>query len=72
MDTIIIKKGWHKPTDRFAVTMAQLKYINDLRNDENCPRWPFDSKTNAIRSLTKSDASEIIDALKRGDTVVFE
>ncbi|MDR1644235.1 MAG: hypothetical protein LBS05_00195 [Tannerellaceae bacterium] len=72
METRIIEKSWHKVTDRVAATQAQIKYISDLRNDENCPAWPFASTTNAMRSLTKSGASEIIDALKAGEIVIFE
>ncbi|MDR3286943.1 MAG: cell division protein SepF [Prevotellaceae bacterium] len=71
MKTTEIKTSWHKATDKFAVTYKQLDYIGDLRTSENCPEWPFSSTTNAMRSLTKSDASEIIDALKNGDTVIF-
>lgn len=72
MKTITIKTGWHKANDKLAATYKQLDYIHDLRNEENCPDWPFSSTTNAMRSLTKSDASEIIDALRNGDKIVFE
>jgi hypothetical protein len=69
---ITIRTGWHKATDKFAATSAQLKYIAALRSNEKCPGWPFNSTTNAMRSLTKSDASEIIDALRAGNKVIFE
>lgn len=72
MKTIVITTTWHKATDKFAMTNSQLKYINSLRTEDNCPDWPFSSTTNAMRSLTKSDASEIIDALKEGNRIVFE
>lgn len=72
MKTITIQTSWHKPTAAFAATKKQLDYIDSLRNDQNCPDWPFRSLTNAMRSLTKDDASEIIEALKNDDQVVFE
>ncbi len=72
MRTITIETGWHKANDKFAATYKQLDYIHDLRTEENCPEWPFNSTTNAMRRLTKSDASEIIDALQNGDKVIFE
>lgn len=72
METVIIETSWHKATDWVAMTNKQLKYINALRNDENCPEWPFRSTTNAMRSLTKDAASEIISALKNGNRVIFE
>lgn len=68
----IIKTSWHKPTDSFAITKTQLDYIHALRNKDNCPEWPFPSTTNAMRSLTKADGSQIIDALKKGETILFE
>ena len=67
-----ITTRWHKATDRWAITYKQLKYIDSLRTDENCPEWPFNSTSNAMRSLTKEDGSEIIEALKNGDRVIFE
>lgn len=69
---ITIFKKWHKANDFMAITYNQLSYINDLRNDDNCPSWPFRSSTQAMRSLTKEDGSEIIDAMQRGEVVVFE
>lgn len=72
MKTTVITTTWHKVNSPIAITYKQLDYINDLRTEENCPEWPFNSTTNAMRSLTKFDASEIIDALKNGDRVVFE
>lgn len=72
METVVIKRGWHKVSDKIAMTYTQLEYIYELKTDENCPCFPFNSSTNAMRSLTKMDASEIIDALKRGDKVIFE
>lgn len=71
MKTVKIETGWHKATDKVAMTYAQLEYISKLRNKENLPEWPFRSSTNAMRSLTKYDASEIIDALKSGKKVMF-
>lgn len=72
METINIKTSWHKLNDSIAMTYRQLEFISDLRNEENCPEWPFNSSSNAMRSLTKYDASEIIDALKSGNKVVFD
>jgi hypothetical protein len=63
--------SWHKATDKVAMTYAQLEYINKLRNEENCPNWIFGSSTNAMRSITKFEASNIIDALKNGEKIVF-
>jgi hypothetical protein len=71
MRTVEISKGWHKPTDKMAMSNAQYEYITKL--DEQNPNllngWNFNSKTNAMRSLTKMDASDIIDALKSGCAV---
>lgn len=72
METISITPGWHKATDPFAMTYKQLELISSLLNEENCPEWPFRSGTNAMRSLTKADASAIIDALKDGKKIVFK
>lgn len=71
METINIETSWHKANDNIAMTYKQLEFISDLRNEENCPEWPFGSSTNAMRSLTKFAASEIIDALKSGNKIVF-
>jgi hypothetical protein len=68
----IIKTGWHKATDKFAATTAQLRYIAALQTEENLKGFEFSSKTQAMRSLTKSDASAIIEALKDGDTVILK
>lgn len=72
MKDIKISISWHKVDSPEAMTNKQFKYINSLLTDENCPEWPFNSTTNACRSLTKADASEIIDALKAGDRIIFE
>lgn len=72
METIVITKSWHKVNANYAMTYEQMQYIDRLRNSENCPDWPFHSGTNAMRSITKEDASTIIDALKNGNVVVFE
>ena len=71
MKTVKIKTGWHKATDSFACTCAQLKYLRDLCDAENCENWCFNSTTNALRSLSRASASEAIDALKRGDRIEF-
>lgn len=72
MQTVKITTSWHKATDKIAITHKQLEYIGTLRNDENCPDWPFNSATNAMRSLTKYDASTMIDAFKAGNKIVFK
>lgn len=72
MDTLIIESKWHKANDKFAMTYEQLEYIYSLMNDENLQGWRFGSKTNAMRSLTKSDASEIISTLKTGGKVIIK
>jgi hypothetical protein len=68
---VTIEKGWHKPTDRGAMTNAQFEYIMvlDKKNSALLQGWNFNSKTNAMRSLTKEDASDIIEALKAGEAV---
>ena len=71
MKTINIKTSWHKVNDKIAMTYKQLNYINELRDQDNCPEWPFVSSTNAMRSLTKFNASEIIDAFKSGNKIIF-
>jgi len=71
MKTIEIKRGWHKATANYAMSYKQYEYINSLRTEENC-EWPFTSASNAMRSLTKEDASEIITALKSGCKVVID
>lgn len=74
METVTIKLGWHKASATYAASYKQIDFINNLRNDDNCPDWDinFSSSTNAMRQLTKSAASDIIEALKNGDKVVFE
>lgn len=69
--TIEIEKSWHKATDKIAMTYAQKQYIDNLSNEDNLIGWDFSSTTNAQRSLTKFDASEIIDALKAGNKVII-
>lgn len=70
--TIEIEKSWHKATDKIAMTYAQKQYIDNLSNEDNLIGWDFSSTTNAQRSLTKFDASEIIDALKEGKRVIIK
>lgn len=64
-----ITTGWHKANDRNAMTYKQLQYIYDLKTEDNVVGWNFNSQTNAMRQLTKDDASEIIETLKSGGTV---
>lgn len=72
MKTIEIEKSWHKATDKIAMTYAQKQYIDDLSNEDNLVGWDFRSTTNAQRSLTKFDASEIIEVLKSGGRVIIK
>jgi hypothetical protein len=71
MDTFYITPSWRKATDDIAVTYKQLVFIASLRNKDNCPVWPFSSTTNVIRSLTKKDGDDIIQALKDGKKIIF-
>lgn len=71
-EIVEIKTSWHKATDKIAMTYAQIKYIDALATEGNIEGWDFPSNTNAQRSLTKYDASEIIDALKSGKKVVIK
>ena len=71
-EVVEITTSWHKATDKIAMTYAQIKYIDALATDGNIEGWDFPSNTNAQRSLTKYDASEIIDALKGGKKVVIK
>lgn len=71
-EVVEITTTWHKATDKIAMTYAQIKYIDALATDGNIEGWDFPSNTNAQRSLTKYDASEIIDALKSGKKVVIK
>ena len=71
-EVVEITTSWHKATDKIAMTYAQIKYIDALATDGNIEGWDFPSNTNAQRSLTKYDASEIIDALKSGKKVVIK
>jgi imidazoleglycerol phosphate synthase glutamine amidotransferase subunit HisH len=65
MKTIELK--WHKATDKQAATYSQLKYIEDLGGTiPGCGSY-----TNAMRKLTKGGASEIIKALKEGETIEY-
>lgn len=72
IEVVEITTTWHKATDKIAMTYAQIKYIDALATDGNIEGWDFPSNTNAQRSLTKYDASEIIDALKSGKKVVIK
>lgn len=71
-EVVEITTTWHKATDKIAMTYAQVKYIDALATEGNIEGWDFPSTTNAQRSLTKYDASEIIDALKSGKRVVIK
>lgn len=71
-EVVEITTSWHKATDKIAMTYAQIKYIDALATEGNIEGWDFPSNTNAQRSLTKYDASEIIDALKSGKKVVIK
>ena len=71
-EVVEITTTWHKATDKIAMTYAQIKYIDALATEGNIEGWDFPSNTNAQRSLTKYDASEIIDALKSGKKVVIK
>lgn len=71
-EVVEITTTWHKATDKIAMTYAQIKYIDALAKESNIEGWDFSSNTNAQRSLTKYDASEIIDALKSGKKVVIK
>ena len=70
MKTVIIETSWHKATDKVAMTAAQYKFLRDLCIQKGV-EMPFNSMSNALRSLTKFAASEAIDALKAGDTIEF-
>ena len=72
IEVVEITTTWHKATDKIAMTYAQIKYIDALATEGNIEGWDFPSNTNAQRSLTKYDASEIIDALKSGKKVVIK
>ena len=71
-EVVEITTTWHKATDKIAMTYAQIKYIDALATEDNIEGWDFPSNTNAQRSLTKYDASEIIDAPKSGKKVVIK
>ena len=71
MKTIEVKTSWHKANDKFAMSYKQYEYIKSLKTDDNCD-WPFTSASNAMRSLTKRDASEIIDALNSDNKVIIQ
>ncbi|WP_455993549.1 hypothetical protein [Porphyromonas endodontalis] len=71
-EVVEITTSWHKATDKIAMTYVQIKYIDALATEGNIEGWDFPSNTNAQRSLTKYDASEIIDALKGGKKVVIK
>ena len=71
-EVVEITTSWHKATDKIAMTYAQIKYIDALATEGNIEGWDFPANTNAQRSLTKYDASEIIDALKGGKKVVIK
>lgn len=72
-DLVEIEKHWHHPTDKIAATYDQVHYILELIHQlgkEYC-KWEFSSVTNAQRSLTKNDASRIIDALLARQKVII-
>lgn len=71
-EIVNITRSWHKANSPIAMTYNQYDYIRSLDNGSGNLEMPFSSANNAMRSLTKSDASEIIDALKAGKKVVIE
>lgn len=76
INVVRFQTTWHKANDSVAMTYKQWDYILDLihRLAEKLGitfQNPFNSATNAFRSLTKFQASEIIDTLKSGIMVDF-
>lgn len=71
MKQVIIEKSWHKADDKHAITFEQIKYIEELAS-KNGVELPFLSKSNTMRSYTKEDATNIIDALINNFELIFE
>lgn len=71
MKQVIIEKSWHKATDKHAITFEQIKYIDSLAYKKGV-ELPFLSQTNTMRSYTKEDAINIIDALTNNYELIFE
>ncbi len=68
---IIINKGWHKNGASYAMTYKQLKFIEEIETG-TLEGFKFDSNHQAMRSLTKHDASEIIDGLLADKKVIIQ
>lgn len=73
MNVITVERGWHRATDSFAMTYKQAEMVKRLasESEELLIGWDFTSISNAIRQITKLDASRIIDALEKGYKVII-
>lgn len=70
IQTVEFNTTWHKVNSPFAMTHNQKSFIDSLSEKTgNLEGWNFKSSTNAMRSIDKFTASEIIDALKAGKKV---
>lgn len=70
---LVVKSGWHKADARYAATYNQLQYFASIKHEDSIiGHWPFPSTTNAQRSLTKAQLSEMIDHVKAGGKIRFE
>jgi len=65
---IEIETGFHNATDDWAMTSAQLRYIEYL-GTENIEGWGWRNPKHASQKITKAAAAEIIDALLFGHLV---
>jgi hypothetical protein len=67
---MIIKLKWHKATDACAASYKQINLIWKMMGERDI-KFPFFSNTNAQRQLTSRDASQMIEALKKGEEISF-
>jgi hypothetical protein len=67
---VTIALGWHKSGDSIAATYKQINFLEVLLSERGY-QVPWCSNTNAQRIIRKDQASELIGALKSGETIQF-
>ena len=63
---VLVIDGAKRVNERIRMTYAQYTYICDLADEGLVSCWEWHSASNAMKSLSKSEASAIIEAAKSG------
>lgn len=61
---VLVIDGAKRVNERIRMTYAQYTYICDLADEGLVSGWEWHSASNAMKSLSKSEASAIIEAAK--------